>query len=276
MKLTIECIREEALEIYRRAVCDHRIDEDLCAEIYETFIRRMKRYGERYPDRKEVTPAFVANAVRYITRDIRKKRRQQEYRDENVRILEQGTCGDEAYAEGENNFDPREEKLYVFLRGVVACKQNFGIYAYLFVLHYSFYLSEGLIGRVAMLAGVSPDTIRDKVLLIRSKAIESSSLKMEKADEDASRVYNRIISCHRRMSDAYDEHERARLVEKCRALKTFQEEVLAARRRIKTVPTVRDLAEIVGYNEDTVWYGLRVFHNVLGGDTFTGAFEQAA
>jgi hypothetical protein len=276
MKLTVECIKEEALEIYRKSVCDNRIDEDFCAEIYETFTRRMKRYCEKYPDKKEVTPAFVANAVRYITRDIAKKRRKQEHREENVRILEQGICGEQEYTESEKDFNPREEKLYSLLRSVIACKPSYRMYAYFFVLDYSFYFSGDFIERVAMLTGVSPDTIREKVLFIRSKAIEFSTLRIEKAKLDASRVYNRIISCHRRMSEAFDEHERALLVEKCRELKTLQEKVLAARRKIKILPTIRDLAEIIGYNQDTVRYGLKVFHNILNNDPLTRVFALAA
>jgi hypothetical protein len=97
---------------------------------------------------------------------------------------------------------------------------------------------------------------------------------IERAEEDASQVWNRIISCHRRMSDTFDEHERVLLVGKCRELKTLQEKVLAARRRIKTVPTARDLEEILGYNEDTVRYGLKVFHDVLGGAKLTRAFDR--
>jgi hypothetical protein len=122
-----------------------------------------------------------------------------------------------------------------------------------------------------------PLAIEKNVLAIRAKAIECTSVKIEKAEEETARIYNRIISCHRRMSETSDEHERALLAEKYSELSTLREKVLVTRRKIKILPTVRDLAEIVGYNADTVRYGLKIFHKIPGkGLHVREMFEKAA
>ena len=263
MKLTDNCIEEKALEVYQRSIKDSRIDEDICSDIYLTFIKRMKSIRRRYPDTEEVDSAFVTKAVKYIIRDLRKKDRIKNNREELHELIYQGIAGQCEALDYEMYKDDISEKIIKFIQKSLNRSQVLKEYSLWFLLFYSAYFSMDYIQKTLFYLGFDFDEWEGLFIRARELAIQNSARRIENNEHRLSGIYKQILLSHIQIKRAETEEHSGLLYEECHVWHRKQKKVLKTLAMVEIVPLYKDCAAIIGVHAERFRYGVKSFCNKL-------------
>jgi hypothetical protein len=70
--------------LYVRFLKRRLIPEDLCADLYEQIVKRLKGYRDRNPEVKKINKLFINNCVNWISKNLLKRQSRQERREKTV------------------------------------------------------------------------------------------------------------------------------------------------------------------------------------------------
>lgn len=259
MQITVQHINERALEIYQKTLKDPGIPEDFSADIYELFIKRMKRYKEKNPEITELPDGIIAKAVQFIIRDLRKKEKLILNREESLMAIEQNLYGQTESLDTEGVVTPLLERLCSFIKTSTRARASYKDYTQFFLLYYSYYLPNAFIKNEFNTLGLATEALENLIQKLRSLAVERCSRQIKKADEEISKSFARIMANHFKAQQTTSRAERLAYYKDCRALHFIQKYALMNRNEIDIVPTVAQLSHITGIGEDKIYYGLNVF-----------------
>jgi len=75
MTLNTTNMKRYGEKLFRDLLADGRMSDDTCAESCERLLNRLRRYRERHPEEKRVSPKFLNNSRRWAVSDLARRRR---------------------------------------------------------------------------------------------------------------------------------------------------------------------------------------------------------
>ncbi|MBN2738593.1 MAG: hypothetical protein JXR70_16550 [Spirochaetales bacterium] len=258
MKLTEQSIEQEAIRIYQESLNKHYIPEDFRSEIYYGFIKKMKAYSMKNPEKSEVSDHYTARVVTNLVRDLRRKEIRNNLHEEDIE-----SCGcfyvEDLCGLYEDKGSKELEDLLIFIKLVTSRRCNYVEYARSFLLYYAYYLPLSYIHRVYDLLALDDSRLDDLVKELRDSAVSYKSRRIDNRKKLLGFYYHRIISCQVKIASAenidekeYYQKKEAEYIERRTSLlaKSGDEEIL---------PRCRDVAMLISSTSQNVNYGLRVF-----------------
>ncbi|MBN2738584.1 MAG: hypothetical protein JXR70_16500 [Spirochaetales bacterium] len=263
MKLNTESIKNKALEVYKAALSDPGIDDEITSEIYELFILRMTSYMNRHEQTVEVSSGFINQAVKFIIRDIRKGKKRAASRESSLELLHQGLDEEKNYIHQTVEITPAEDKLLRFLKTQLKSKKSFQQQARYFILFYTCYFSSSFLTLSAELLNISLFEWEHTNRLIREKALNNHEQKMKKTRTALNKCYYKLLEYQNKMNKSLNIQDKIICQNTCLFWEEKQSRLLKKQKEIQITPTLRQMAEATGCHENTISYNIKAFTELL-------------
>jgi hypothetical protein len=161
MTLNTTGIRRYGEQLYRRLAAENFLNADSCADAYEMFVDRMRRYRQRHPETERVSPVFVKKCERWVRTDLLRRARARRVNEAAETELAKRIL-DVTEKNGRTGNTVLFRRLEGFLTHWTRAHPRAAGYARLFLLHHAWQLSPRRVRLFApFVSGRKSDFVRD-------------------------------------------------------------------------------------------------------------------
>ncbi|MBN2351382.1 MAG: hypothetical protein JXD23_02355 [Spirochaetales bacterium] len=255
MTLATPRINEFAERFYLRFLRQDKLLADVCSDIYDRFIRQMRQYRRKHPEKVRVNASFVRRCEDWIVRKVldQEKRRKSRWELE---------C-ELAKTQALEHHDPDNYssafallKLGNLFSRWIEKDPKAAPFLEIFLLYHAYYLNGRILNQFSRILPLRKSEFVRRVKKTKKMVAERFAVKVGKAMETSRLWYCRSLKAELRSKDAAPE-KRARNEAMRKEFLRRQHRALERASSVKPYPKFTELAEICRLSERQVRYALR-------------------
>jgi len=271
MTLNTDLIEKESKKLYTRYLKDPRIPEELCAEIYLEFMKRMKAYRDKLTPvngKKHIDGGLIGRICQRSVQSILKKNKKQEDKETILtsilgRNASQFWCTHKSKEETE--FFSR---IAAFLKIWARKKKNYPDYLHIFLLYHAFHISPEFVTALAPYTNCDPDRLAGEIDILKEELRE-----LDRKTRSLGTNYFLMIKEQKKIGNLYFINHNTSDEEEKR-IKKNRAKALQAIRELKFIPTWVQLERLTGMSERKARYAYQAITKAINesfkDDTYWG------
>ncbi|MBN1646775.1 MAG: hypothetical protein JW874_01965 [Spirochaetales bacterium] len=256
-------IEEIGQYLYVRFLKRRLIPEDLCADLYEQIVKRLKGYRDRNPEVKKVNRSFVNNCANWIVKNLCRTQKKSETREKSVIELlknEVDIINKPSSAKLHARYENRI--LRVLYRQVRAGKLKRRHLLY-YVLYHAAETRFPFALRLLKTAGLkTPENIR-RLKRIRRHIAAKSRSRSELFLRILENKHSQVMDSQWALERAADPAAKKLAREKLARARQAQQTAYASLCQVRIVPSMRCLSAALGPAPSAISYGIRRVEEIL-------------
>ena len=255
MTLATSGINEFAEKFHLRFFRQEKLSADACSDMYDRFIRHMKKYRSKHPEAVRVGAKFVRRCEDWIVKNVMLQEKRRRSRWELEREL--------AKTQAVEHHDPDNYsaafallKLGNLFSRWLKHEPKAAPFLEIFLLYHAYYLNGRILGQFSRMLPLRNSEFVRRLKKVKKMVAESLAVKVGKAMEASRLWYCRSLKEELRSKEAAP-HKRARHEALRAEFLRRQRQALERSSAVKPCPKYTELAEICGLSERQVRYALK-------------------
>ena len=277
MTLNTSLIERESKKLYLRYLKDPSIPDELCADIYLEFIRRMRKYydkQEKWEGKKHIPGGLLGQIIKRTTQAIFAKNHRSEEKEKVLteivnRNASQFWCSHKS--DEEREFFNRIAR---FLLDWSEKKKNYPEYIRIFLLYHAFHLSHDFIEHLAPATGHETPVLLREVEEMREAIRRRNNKQLERKVQHMGFQFYHKFTKQIRFKNGLNISHTEESDEEYRKIEKNREKVKRAIDDMKFVPTWVQLHKATGASEKMARYAYqrvtRAIKESFKDDTYWG------
>lgn len=255
--LVTQRIESIGLELYESFLKRRLIREDLCAELYENLVHRLKTYRDRHPDVRKVNRSFISTCVTWIVRSLMKREKKRKNHDEALLCLIRNELQTIRAGTARAGMKRFEARICTAVETLVKTEVIKPAHLLFYVLYHAWEVRPEFAEKLLSSAGIGTPENEQRVDTVRRSVTERTGARIAVLERRLEREYIRVYHLQSDLEQIVESEraaEKKRQLEKAVAARKHTFKLLAA---VKVVPSYADLSELTGAAWSTIQYGVR-------------------
>jgi hypothetical protein len=254
MTLNTTNMKHYGEKLFQDLMASGRMSDDTCAETCERLLNRLRRYREKHPEEKHVSPKFLNNSRRWAVSDLARRRRRRRV----TAVLETELAKNELDCPRPESVRGRTVmfmKLEAVFKSWVARDPRRALFVRVFLLRHAWLLTARRVRLFAPLVDIRKSEFIRQVKRVR-RYMERRVTRVWREKASSARYWHvQSIRADIERAEAAPAAREALRLRKGKALARHREAV-AALDRIKLTPPLTVVARTTGLSTDQISYAL--------------------